>query len=283
MEAYGMKIAISSETAIDLSKDLLKKYDISTIAFGINFNGELVSDKEGISKEIFEFVEKSKALPKTSAVSPEQFREYFEGLKKKYDAVVHISIGGELSCTYNNARLVAEDLENVYVVDSKNLSTGIALLAIKAREFANAGKTPEEVYNMTLECVDKVQASFVLERLNYLYKGGRCNALTLLGANLLKIKPQIVVENGRMGVGKKYRGNINKVADQYCEDILVEYPNADKSCVFVTHSSEMPEAEKAIEERLKKAGFETIYNTTAGGTVCSHCGPDTIGVLFINK
>lgn len=278
-----MKIAISSDTAIDLPKEMLKKYDIHTIAFGINMGGEFIQDGEGVSEKIYAFVDETKTLPKTSAVSPEEFKNYFEELKKSYDGIVHISLSSEISSTFNNARMVAKEMENVYIVDSKSLSTGIALLAISAREFADEGKSVEQVYQMTDALVEKVRASFVIERLTYLYKGGRCNALTLLGANLLKIKPEIVVENGRMGVGKKYRGNINKVAGNYCDDLLAEHPNANKKMAFVTHSSSMPQAEEYLEKRLKEFGFENVYNTTAGGTICCHCGPDTIGVLFIDN
>lgn len=277
-----MKIAISSDTAIDLPKELLEKYDIHTVAFGINMGGEFIQDGDGVSQKIYDYVEKSKNLAKTSAVSPEEFKNHFENLKKTYDAIVHVSLGSDISSTYNNACLVANEMKDVYVIDSKSLSTGIALLAISARKFADEGKTAEQVYEMTKALVEKVQAGFVLERLNYLYKGGRCNALTLLGANLLKIKPEIIVENGRMVVGNKYRGNISKVAANYCDDLLARYPNAKKDIAFVTHSSPMPKAEEYLEKRLKEAGFKTIYNTTAGGTVCCHCGPDTIGVLFID-
>lgn len=276
-----MKIAISAESAIDMSPDMLEKYDIKTVAFGINFNGQLVQDKFGISSEIFDYVNKSKTLPKTSAVSPDQFKEHFENLKKEYDAIIHISISSQMSCAYNNARLIAGEMENVFVVDSKTLSTGIALLAIFARELVDSGKSVEEVYDMTTACVDRVQASFIPDSLNYLHKGGRCNALTLLGANLLKIKPEIIVDNGRMIVGKKYRGQMNKVIVTYCDELISENPNADKKYCFITHSSPMPEVESVLEEKLKNAGFKTIYNTLAGGTISSHCGPGTIGVLFL--
>lgn len=278
-----MKIAISSDTAIDLPKELLDKFDIHTIAFGINMGEEFILDGDGVSQKIYDYVERTKALPKTSAISPAEFKTHFEELKKTYDAVVHISLSSEISSTFNNARMSAEELEEVYVIDSKSLSTGIALLAISARKFADEGRSAREVYDMTNALVEKVQASFVIERLTYLYKGGRCNALTLFGANLLKIKPEIVVENGRMGVGNKYRGNISKVASNYCDDLLAKYPNARKDVVFVTHSSSMPKAEEYIEGRLRDAGFKAIYNTAAGGTICCHCGPDTIGVLFIDE
>ncbi len=278
-----MKICISAESTVDLPKELLEKYDIHTIPFGINFNDKLVEDGEGVQKEIFDFVAKSKTLPKTSAVSPEQYENYFNKLKKDWDAVIHISLSSQMSCAYNNACLVAREMENVYVIDSKNLSTGIALLAIYASSCVKKGLSAEEINTMVLERVDKVKTSFVLDQLKYMHKGGRCNAVTLLGANLLKIKPQIVVKNGKMGVGKKYRGTLNNVMKAYIDDVVAEMTNVDKSIVFVTHSSEMHEEEKFIEKKLKEFGFETIYNTYAGGAICSHCGPGCLGVLYMEN
>ena len=278
-----MKICISAESTIDLPKELLEKYKIKTTPFSINFNDKLVEDKEGISKEIFEFVDKTKILPKTSAVSPDQFAKYFESLKEKYDAVVHISISSHMSCAYNNACLIAGEMENVFVIDSKNLSTGIALLAIFAKSLVDKGCSVEEVVKLTTEKVDKVRVSFVLDQLKYMHKGGRCNAVTLLGANLLKIKPQIVVNNGKMSVGKKYRGVLSKVIDTYVDDVISEMVNPDKSLVFITHSSSMTEEEKIANDKLVAAKFETIHNTFAGGTVCSHCGPGCLGVLYLEQ
>ena len=278
-----MKVCISAESTIDLPKELLVRYNIRTTPFGINFNDKLVEDGEGVSKEIFEFVDKSKVLPKTSAVSPGQYENYFNELKQEYDAVVHISLSSQISCAYNNACLVAGDMENVFVVDSKNLSTGIALLAIYASSLVEKGLSALEINDLVLAGVDKVRTSFVLDQLKYMYKGGRCNAVTLLGANLLKIKPQIIVNNGKMGVGKKYRGSLVKVIETYTNDVIAEMKNPDKSIVFITHSSSMPEEEKIVEEKLKAEGFEVVYNTYAGGTICSHCGPGCLGVLYMEK
>lgn len=278
-----MKIAISAESTIDLPQELLDKYQIITTPFGITFGGELKYDKFGISEEIYKFVEETKTLPKTSAIAPAEYQEYFENLKKSYDAVIHFALSSMLSSSCGSAKAVAEQMENVYVVDTKTLSTGIALLAIYARNLADKKIDPESIYK---ECQDKanyLQVSFVIEKLNYLHKGGRCSALTLLGANLLQIKPQIVVSKGKMSVGKKYKGNISKCVEKYCDELLAEYPNADKDIVFITHSSPMPEVEKKLEEKLKAFGFKTIYNTLAGGTICSHCGPNTIGVLFMSN
>lgn len=278
-----MKIAISAESTIDIPQELLDKCDIKTTPFTINFNDKIVEDYFGISQEIFDFVDSTKKLPKTSAVSPEQFREHFEKLLKEYDAVIHVSISSLMSSAYNNAVSVAKELGNVYVVDSRTLSSAIALLAIKGRELADDKHSPQEIYDILVDTTKRVKVNFVLEKLNYLYKGGRCSGLALLGANLLKIKPEIIVDDGKMIVGKKYIGNMTKVVNKYIDDYLAENPNPELDYVFVTHSSSMPEAEKLLTEKLKERGFKTIYNTFAGGTICSHCGQNCIGVLFINK
>ena len=179
--------------------------------------------------------------------------------------------------------MVAQELDNVYVVDTKTLSTGIALLAIYARELADKNLDAKDVYDLCNEMTEKVQASFVNEKLNYLHKGGRCSALTLLGANILKIKPQIVVNNGKMVVGKKYVGAHTKCVEKYCDELLEQYPNADKKYVFITRSSPMTELVDKLKEKLKASGFENIYDTMAGGTISSHCGPNCLGVLFLNQ
>ena len=278
-----MKIVISAESTIDLPKELLDKYNIKTTPFTINLGDELIEDHFGVSKEIFEFVDKSKKLPKTSAVSPDQFKTHFENLKKDYDAIVHVSLSSLISSAYNNACMIAKEMENVYVVDSKSLSTGIALLAIKGKDLIDEGKDAKEIFETLQALTPKVEASFVLERLNYLHKGGRCSALALLGANILKIKPQIILSVGRMIVGKKYMGNMTKVVDKYIDDLLDNNPNPILEHVFITHSSPMPEAEKILTEKLENRGFKYIHNTLAGGTISSHCGPNCIGVLFLNK
>lgn len=279
-----MKILISAESTIDLPQELLDKYNIKTLPFGIFLGEELVNDRFGISEEIYKYVDETKNLPKTSAIPPEQYKGYFENLKQEYDAVVHISLSSMLSSSYNNARLASQELEEVYVVDSKTLSTGIALIAIKGSELVSKGKmSAKEIFEFLQEYTAQVQASFIIEKLNYLYKGGRCSALTLLGANVLKIKPQIILKDGRMTVGKKYIGSLNKVIGKYCDELLEEYPDPDLSRVFITHSSPMPEVQKVLKEKLKEKGFKTIHDTHAGGTICSHCGPNTIGVLFVNN
>lgn len=278
-----MKIAISAESAIDLPEEILKEYDIHTIPFTINFNDKLVEDRFGISEEIFAFVDKTKKLPHTSAISPEEYRNYFETLKKDYDAIIHISLSSGMSCTYNNACIVANEMENVFVLDSKSLSGGIALLAIKAREEANKTHSPEEIYQTLQNIIPHIAVSAVIEKVNYLYKGGRCSALALLGANLLKIKPQIVVNNGKTSLGKKYIGGLNKVAQKYVADFMDANPNPDFDRVFITHTTPMPDTIELVTNSLKERGFVNITSIQAGGTISSHCGPNCIGIMFINN
>lgn len=278
-----MKIVISAETTIDLPQELLNKYNIVTVPFGISLGDKFVEDKFGISEEIFDYVEKTKILPKTSAVSPDHYQEYFNALLKDYDEVIHICLSSQISSSYNNACLVANEMSHVHIIDSKSLSTGIALLAIQASELNAMGKSADEIYNIVNNSTDRVEAGFVIEKLNYLHKGGRCSALVLLGANILKIKPEIILSNGKMVLGKKYVGALNKVVGKYCDDLLARHPNPNLKYVFITHSSPMPECEEIITAKLKERGFETIYNTLAGGTISCHCGPGTIGILFMDK
>lgn len=278
-----MRIVITAESTIDLSQELLDKFNIKTTPFGINFNDKLQMDKFGISKEIFEFVDKTKKLPKTSAIAPAQYKEFFEDLKKKYDAIIHISLSSLMSSAYSNAVTIANEMDNVFVVDSRSLSTGIALLAIYASGLVEKGKSASEIFQKVKEKTEKVRASFVIDRLNYLHKGGRCSALSLLGANILKIKPQIVVENGKMVVAKKYRGNLKGTVEKYCDDLFVDYPNPHLEYVFITRSSEMNDIVESLKDKLRARGFRHIYDTMAGGTISSHCGPNCIGVLFMDK
>ncbi len=278
-----MKVAISAESTVDLPKEILEKYNITTVPFTVLLGNEQVFDGEVPTEKIFEFVDKTKTLPKTSAINEYQYTEHFTKLLKDADAVVHYSLSSEMSSAYSNAVKASKELKNVYVVDSRSLSTGIALLAIKASKMASEGKSAEEIFKETTALTLKVQASFVINKLDYLRKGGRCSSLALLGANLLKIRPQIVVRNGKMVSGKKYRGDYDNVVKSYCEDTLKEFASHDDSLAFVTYTTASDVAVGYADEALKKAGFKEIYHTRAGGTIASHCGPNTLGILFITK
>lgn len=277
-----MKIVISAESTCDLSQELLEKNNISIIPYSILLGDDIVTDDSSVPAKIFEYVEKSKSLPKTSAINEHSYTEYFENLLKEYDAVVHIALSSGLSCSCSNAEKAATNLQNVYVIDSKSLSTGIGLLVLYAKELANNGESPEVIVHKVKDRVPYVQASFVVDRLDYLFKGGRCNALSYFGANLLKIHPQIIVGNGKMQPSKKYRGKMEKVIEKYCEDTLAEFNNADKKYAFVTYTTATPEMIEVAKTALKNAGFENIYETKAGGTITSHCGENVLGILYIN-
>ena len=278
-----MKIVITAESTVDLTNELKEKFNIKTVPFTVLLGDETHKDGEIDISLIFDYVKKNKILPKTSAVNEYQFTEFFGGLKKEYDAIIHFSLSSEMSSAYSNAKKVAETMENVYVVDSRTLSTGIALLAIKASKLASEGKSPEEIVKTIEELIPKTHASFVIDRLDYLYKGGRCNALQLLGANLLKLKPFINVEGGKMGVFKKYRGKWTETLKKYFDDLMEMHSGFDKDEVFITYTTAPQEIVDELSERLKKEGFKNINVTRAGCTVTSHCGENTLGVLFISN
>jgi len=277
-----MKIIISAESTCDLSKELIEKNEISVIPYTILLGEELVTDNSEVPARIFEYVEKTKQLPKTSAINEQTYSEYFENLLKSCDAVIHIALSSGLSCSQDNAQKAAAKLNNVYVIDSKSLSTGIGLLVLYAKELANSGENPEVIVHKVKDRVAYVQASFVVDRLDYLYKGGRCNALALFGANLLKIHPQIVLDNGKMKPAKKYRGKMEKVIEKYCEDTISEFNTPDKKNAFVTYTTATPEMISIAKAALINAGFENVYETTAGGTITSHCGENVLGILYLN-
>ena len=277
-----MNIKISMESTCDLTQELINKNGFSVIPYSIILGENAIEDNEQAQSKIFEYVKESKTLPKTSAINVTQYENYFEKLSKENNAVIHITLSGELTSSVANAIKASEKFNNVYVIDSKSLSTGISLLALYANKLADEGLTVEEIVKKVKSKVSKVQASFVVERLDYLYKGGRCNAISLLGANLLKIRPQIVMQDGKMKPAKKYRGKMDKVISDYCQDVLSEN-NADKSVAFVTYTTATKEMINNAVTALKKAGFKQIFETRAGGTITSHCGENVLGILFLKK
>ena len=258
-----MKTIITVETTADLSKELLNEYGIKVIPFNILLGEQTVVDGEITIDEIIDFVDKNKILPKTSAINEYSYTEFFEGLLKEYDAIIHFSISSKLSCACENAMRAAEKLNNVFVVDSHSLSTGIGLLAIYASELASQGVDAKNIYDNVLERVPYVQASFELKRVDYLYKGGRCSVLSLLGANIFNIHPQIILQDGKMIAGKKYRGNFKRVVENYCSDVLEQFNTPDLSHAFVTYTTASPEIIAVAANYLKDAGFKNIHITRA--------------------
>lgn len=280
-----MKISISAETTIDLTKELLEEFDISTIPFTIVMGEETGYDGEVTPEDLYAYVAKSNQLPRTAAINVYQYTEYFKELLKTHDHVIHFALSSEISSSCSNAIAASQDEEvagKVTVIDSRSLSTGIALHALYARKLARAGKSPQEIVDAVLPRIPYGQASFSLESVNYLYKGGRCSMLQMLGANVLKLKPEIFVKDGKMVSGAKYRGPMKKVVLEYVEDTLKLFPNPDKEEVFLTYSTAPDDVVDAVRDRLAKEGFKNIRITRAGATISCHCGPHCLGILYIN-
>ena len=280
-----MKIKITSDSTCDLSREQIAKYDVHILPLAVAMGENNYRDGVDITPEqIYAHVAKGGDLPKTAANNIADYAEAFAMYSKEYDAVIHLNISAEFSSCHQNACLAAEEFENVYVVDSRNLSTGHGLLVIRAYELAEAGKTGAEIAEELRGMVDRVDASFILNQLEYLKKGGRCSALAVLGANMLKLKPCIEVKDGKMGVGKKYRGAFDKSMKDYIHDRLADRDDLELDRVFVTHSGIDKELiDLAVNTVRELQPFKEICITQAGCTVSSHCGPDTIGVLYMHK
>ena len=280
-----MNIKISSDSTCDLSAQQIEKYDISILPLTVTMNGKNFLDGVDIvPADIYAHVTQGGDLPTTSANNIGQYQEAFEGFLKEYDAVIHLNISSGFSSCYQNACLAAGEFENVYVVNSLNLSTGHGLLVQKAAELAQSGMEPQKIVDVLNETAQRVDASFILDKLEYLKKGGRCSAAAALGANLLKLKPCIEVKDGKMGVGKKYRGSFEKCLKEYITDRLQDQEDLDLSRIFITHSGVSEDWLNIAKETVTELqNFEEICITQAGCTISSHCGPDTIGILYIRK
>lgn len=278
-------IIITSDSTTDLSKELCERYKITVMPLGITLGDKLYTDGVDITPDdIYAHHDRTGELPKTTATNVGDCLDFFSQFTSQGKTVIHFTISSEMSSTYNNACMAAEELGNVYIIDTKNLSTGGGLLVITAAELLNQGLPVEEIVEKTRETVARVDASFVIDNLEYLYKGGRCSAVAMLGANLLKLKPCIQVKNGKMDVAKKYRGRYADVLKQYVVDKIGDYSDIDLDRVFVTHAGCDPQLVNDIVELVKKtAPFKEVFLTRAGCTVSSHCGANTLGVLFIRK
>ncbi|MBQ3572098.1 MAG: DegV family protein [Clostridia bacterium] len=275
---------ITAETTCDLSPDILQDRGFRTIPITIIMG--LEEKKDGVAikaEELFDYVKKTGQLPKTAAVSVEEYKEFFTEVKKDCEKIIHFSISSKASTSFNNALAAAKEIDGVYVVDTKALSTGEALLMLKASDMLQEGVAVEEVYNKIVELTGKVQTSFVVDTLDYLAKGGRCSAVALIASKILKIHPYIYENDGALQVKKKYMGTLQRALSSYVQDVATEYKNYDKRRVFVTHSP--CDGRELVEEVIAKVkeyfDFEEIIETQAGATVSTHCGKNTIGVLFI--
>lgn len=279
------KILIASDSTSDLSKELIDKYQIRILPLGVALGEQLYTDGVDITPDmIYENYETTGMLPKTSAVNLATFESFFRDATAEGYEVVLFTISSDMSSTFQNARVAASDFENVHVVDTRNLSTGGGLLVVRAAEMAEEGKSALEIAETCRALADCVDASFVIDSLEFLYKGGRCSALAAFGANLLKLKPCIVVRGGKMSVGKKYRGRFELTLKEYIKDQLRDTSDIDLSRVFITHAGcDNAIVEMCVKEVKALASFRELHITRAGCTISSHCGKNTLGVLFIRK
>ena len=279
------QITISSDSTCDLSQGLVNRYNIHILPMGVTLGDKMYRDGIDITPDqIYAHHEKTGQLPKTSAINIAESADFFAELTKDGSAVIHFTISSSMSATYNNARIAAEDFEDVYVVDAKNLSTGSGLLVLAAAEMAQEGMEAKEIAKKVSELADCVDASFVVDNLEYLAKGGRCSAVAAFGANLLQLKPCISVKNGAMGVGKKYRGKFEKTLLSYVADRLADAEDICLDRVFVTHAGCDADIVESVVNAVKGTlPFKEVLVTRAGCTVSSHCGANTLGVLFIRK
>ena len=280
-----MRILISSDSTCDLSPELIAANGISIIPLCVTKAGKAYHDCVDIyPADIFKHVAGGGDLCGTSAVSVGEYAERFAALTKNGDGVVHICIGSDFSSTYQNACVAAEDFPNVRVIDSKNLSSGQGHVVMEACKLAKAGRSLDEIAAELNELTGRVEASFIMDRLDYMVKGGRCSAVAALGANLLKLKPCIEVADGKMRVCKKYRGNYDKCLDAYVTDRLKDRDDIIYERIFITYTTCGESGLRVVREDVKKYGkFEQVLETHAGCTVSCHCGPGTLGVLFIRK
>lgn len=279
------KVIITADSTCDLPLEIAQKNDVTIVPLYINLEGKSLADGKDIAPEdIYAFVEKTGDLPTTSANPIGNYEELFKSLTEQGYDVVHLNISSNFSCTHQNATLAAEDLDNVFVVDSRNLSTGSGLLVLEAAEMVKEGKSAKEIAEKLRELALKVDASFVIDDLTYLHKGGRCSAVAKFGANLLKLKPCIQVKDGAMGVSKKYRGDYKVCVEQYIKDKLADVDSIDTKRVFVTHTKCDDEIVRlAVDTVNSLVKFDEVIENTAGCTVTTHCGPNTLGVLFFRK
>jgi DegV family protein with EDD domain len=278
-----MSIKITATSTCDLPPELVERYNITIVPLYVSFGGSTYRDGvEAGPEDIFRHVEGGGNLPSTAAVNVADYQELFAGLSPKYDEVIHITIGSEFSCCYQNALVAAEEYSNVHVVDSQNLTAGQGLLVLEAAEAAQRGEDIHGILSMLEGLISKVDTTFVVDKLDYLAKGGRCSSVVALGANLLKLKPCINLVDGKMSVGKKYRGAFNKVLPDYVRDQL-NGKDVRTNRIIIVHTRCDPAIPAAVEQVVREFGFEAVIHTVAGSTISCHCGPNTLGILFLRK
>lgn len=281
------KVRIVADSTCDLSKELIKQNNITIIPLNIVVDSRSYKDGLEISPdEIYEWAERVNATPKTASPELGDIIDILKPMVEAKEDIIFLGISEDMSVTCQTIRMAAEELEysNLWIINSRNLSTGIGLQVLRAAELAAQGKDALAIVREIEDARDKVSASFVVDTLTYLHRGGRCSSVAALFGNALKLKPMIAVHNGKMGVEKKYRGKQQAVVRSYAKDMESELLQADPSCIFITHSGIDKSIEVETYEYLKNLNYyDNIYITRAGGVISSHCGPNTLGVLFYHR
>lgn len=280
-----MNIRISADSTCDLSQDLIRRYRIGIAPLYVVLDGRAYRDGVEITPEkVFDHVRAGGGIGSTAAVNVEDYRTFFGAARGSCDGIVHFTISSDMSSCYQNACIAAKELDNVFIVDSRSLSTGIGHLVLDAAMMAEKGRSAEEIFRAMEEKKNKLDVSFVVDTLDYLRMGGRCGALAALGANLLSLKPSIEVRDGAMGVGKKYRGMLQKCLEKYVSDRLKDPSCVDGERIFITDSGVPDAVYEAVRARvLECVPFREVIHTRAGCTISNHCGPNCLGILFYRK
>ena len=280
-----MKIKILSDSTCDLSPEQLAQHDIDLARLTVVKDGEAFIDGLTITPaDIFAHVANGGDLCSTTAYNVDEYQKLFAEYADKYDGIIHITIGSSFSSCYQNACIAAEDFPNVRVIDSQNLSTGQGHVVLEACRLAETCESLDQIADKLNAFTPRVEASFLLDQLKYMVKGGRCSSVAALGANLLNLKPCIEVKDGKMSVVKKYRGSFPKCLASYVKDRLADREDIVRNELFLTYTPVTDECLTAVKDAIDAYGnFETVYETTAGCTVSCHCGPATLGVLFVRK
>ena len=278
-----MSFKISSDSTCDLSEKILKDNDVALACVTIILDGKEYTDTVDVTAEdVLKFVDERGILPKTAAITVDMYKELFTKLTADGSELIHFCISSHDSSSVNNARAAAKECKGVYVVDSLQLSTGQGILIMKTIDLRKEGMTAKQAFDEIERIKLNARTSFVVDRLDFLHKGGRCSLAALIGAKLLKLHPHISMSDGALGVKAKYQGNMARSLNKYVEDLAAEYTQYDKTRCFVTHSPSDPALVQMVIDKVKELfDFNEIIETQAGSTVTSHCGRNTIGVIFM--
>ena len=279
------KVKITCDSTCDLTPELYARYGVSVISLCVALGDRLCRDGADVApEELFSYTEETGNLPTTSAISVGEYADFFRPLVEQGQDVVHISLSSGISSSHRNACIAAQELGNVYIIDSQSLSTGSGHLVILAAELASAGYDGADIAKALEDIKSHLDVSFVLQTLDYLHKGGRCSGLARFGANMLKLRPEIVMENGTLHVGRLYRGSMEKSILDYVRGRLEGVGEIKYDRIFVTHSGVPKEIVDQVIGLIRQLHpFEEVIETRAGSTISCHCGPGCLGVLFFRK